>query len=166
MTHGCLVNSLAARMRDRGMLPAFLHQGYAGTHSDYWYTNRSTIAAWYAARLAELTSPRVRCMLHFQGETDAMDGPGTTWQSNIAGLVAAIRSAVSLPTLPLIVVNISSVYTSWTYLSQVRSGVAALAAADGHTTVIEPDNPTRVVDNVHLNQAALGRLAAQIAAAI
>src|SRR5512138_2320470 len=39
--YGCLMNSLGARMRDRGMLPAFVHYGISGSHSSWWDTNKA-----------------------------------------------------------------------------------------------------------------------------
>jgi putative copper export protein len=142
-------------MRDRGWNPALAQYSVAGTHSSYWNTNKATVASFLSGAIAQLTQPNIRAMVWYQGEHDAIDGPGTTWQTNVAATVLAIRTAVSKPTLPLVVVKIPSNYQYvMPYLTATRASQDAFVAADGHATMVETPSPT-YIDSLHLTQASI-----------
>jgi hypothetical protein len=142
-------------MRDRGWNPALAQYSVAGTHSSYWNTNKTTIASFLSTKIGELVQPNIRAIVWYQGEHDAIDGPGNTWQANVSATVSAIRTAVSKPVLPLVVVKIPSNYLYvMNYLTATRASQDAMVAADGHATMVETPTPT-YIDGLHLTQASI-----------
>lgn len=163
---GSICHCLMGLMRNRGKVPVIIHRGVAGSHSSYFATNAAEIAANLAEQYATLTEPTLKALVWFQGETDSFDGPGTTWDDNVATCVAAIRSAFGV-TLPVVLVKTPVTYTAETapYLAETRAAQDAFVASDGHATAVEDPSPT-FVDGVHLDFASLRRTALLIDAVV
>jgi hypothetical protein len=159
--------SLAAHMRHRGMVPAICQSSLGGTASAYWNTNAASVSAWIAARRAELTSPHVRAIVIYQGEDEAAGIHSyTTWRANWEAFVAAMRAAVSLPVLPVIVVKIPSNYTNYPDLVPLRAAQDAMVAADAHAVSVDCYPLPGFVDADHLDFAGIDTTARLVAAAI
>lgn len=135
---GGLPWSLAQHMRTRGKVPAIAQFSQGGTPSTYWNTNAAGVSAWLAARMAELINPDIGAIVIYQGEDEAAGlHPYNLWKPNWDVFSAAMRAALGMPTLKIIVVKIPSNYTIYPNLTQLRAAQDAFVAADVNAVSVD-----------------------------
>jgi hypothetical protein len=165
---GMLMLSVGAQMRARGLRPSVAVAFTGGASAaDLWSTS-SAYCAWSAARLAEVPRVRSSTLVWSQGETESGHGTGASWLTNTRLSIAALRAAVSMPSLHVIIVQLPK---SWNpqlpilsdYLTEVRAAQATLVATDVHSSLICVPNVVTVDSGVHLGQFDLDRQAQLIA---
>jgi hypothetical protein len=166
-TRGTIWHSLGARMRDAGLRPAICAQWIGGARSETLLAGMGTIAPLFADRYAEQGLPRSVTLVWSQGEAEAaVDGPAD-WRSNTEASIAAIRVALALPTLPVIVLQLATSYTpgmDLPYLTETRAEQAALVAADQYATLVDVGAVATATSGIHLDQPSLDRQARLIVA--
>ena len=164
---GGMLYTLVQGLRCRGLNPAISHALHAGTPASYWAGIQAALCAWHVAKLALLTQPNVRALIVDNGTTDAQNGPGTDFQANWTPIIAALRSALGKPNLPLIMVATQQNYDGTNgalcpYRAVVRAQQAALVAADAHATLVDYMNPS-YVDGFHMDYSSASRAGYQLA---
>lgn len=156
---GTFPSTIGPRLLRAGWSPAIAHYAITSTASSYWLTNYTTLRDWYLARAAELALPRIRGLIIYQGEAQS-----ATWATDWATILAGLRTAFAIPTMPCAVVKIPRTIPILTaeQLAATWAQQEAFVAADDHAGIVE--DPVAVHwDPTHIDGASAGRIGEKIA---
>lgn len=168
-TKGTLCHSLGGEMRAIGLRPSIAPYWVGGARSDVLLGLMSTIAPWLAQKTAELVGFRTIVLVWHQGETDFIEDTAAQWQANTEASIAAVRAAVGIPTLHVIVVQLPISYSPTldpTHIPEVRAAQAALVASDPYSSLVCVESVVTVTNNIHWSQNDQARLARLLASTI
>lgn len=164
---GALVGNWGVDLADgllgAGINAALIDYCIGGTSAAYWTpdatgTQYPAILEWLQVRLADLESPLDPILVHYQGEGGI--GEAGTWADHMTTYVAALRTALSCPTMGVVVVQIpanSALGTS------IRASQAAYVAGDARARLAYCEDttydPLTGPTDVHIDVASGRRLA-------
>ena len=161
-TYSSFANTLGPRCLDFGWAPAILQFAQGGRSVSWFVDNYSTMAASLTAWLGHLSSPRIRGMVWYQGESDVGSTSGF-WSSNMETLVTQIRTTVSAPTMPIVIVKLPN-YVDFTtqQLADFHAEQDAFVALDARASSVFDAAATQASAQ-HVDIPSLARLGYMLA---
>ena len=160
--------SLAIRLLDKGWAPAIAHYAVTGTSITRWINVGDLyglLRTFALAKLAELDKPRLRGLIWYQGEADV--AVPATWQADMSTLASQLRSDLSAPTMPIVVVRIPTSYgatgggPTQAVLNAFQAAQNAWQQSDAHSAIVEDPVATFntfLADGVHIDGPSANRI--------
>ena len=128
---------------------------------------RRAVARAHAALRAAAGDARLRCLLFYQGETDATEATdAATWGASFVRWVAAMREELQAPQLPVGVVAITAADSACPHLDAVRAAQLRIPAAVSHSFVVDARGLALQADGLHLTTEAQVQLGTMLARAL
>jgi len=163
---GSVVHSMGVRLLDFGLAPAICQYGIGGTGSAWWLANEDIWLVWVQARLAELTRIRSMTVEVYQGEHEVFTvGEVGIWGPNWTQIIADVRSALALPTLPFVFVKQETFPAAISeQLTSLRAEQETLASTVSNVSLVRDTGVQGFIDDYHLDGASsvrIGKLAAE-----